>query len=407
MIKNLKNRKNILKIACKNLYEREKKSVIKFINENEYFIKNYALYQTIKMTQYQKPFYEWSDAELKFYNKDRIKKFEEENQDEINYYYTEQYLFFKQWGELKKYANKKGIDIIGDIPIYSAYDSDEVWSKSENFLLDENRKPKSVAGCPPDGFSALGQLWGNPLYNYEHIKQNHYEYFVNKFKFLSNVYDVIRIDHFRGFESYYSIPADAKDARVGEWKQGPSLELFEVLKKNIPNIEFIAEDLGFLTPEVHKLLVDTGFPGMKILEFAFNHYDKGNDLYLPHAYKENCVAYLGTHDNDTFRGWYEHISKEDFDYAKEYLQLKNPDEYNLEALKVLYDSKANLVITMPQDLLNMGSEARINEPSIMSDKNWTFRFLPNEIDEKAERALLQLTVESHRQSRNLFGFLKL
>ena len=253
-----------------------------------------------------------------------------------------------------------------------------------------------MAGCPPDGFCDKGQLWGNPLYNYEYIKKQNYRNFIFNFSHLLKIYDVLRIDHFRGFDSYYAIPFGSPDATNGRWVKGPGIELFNVLKKELGDVNIIVEDLGFLTDSVRNLLKETGFPGMKVMEFAFNAYDKGNTEYLPHTYPENSVAYLGTHDNDTFMGWINSIRKEDRDYAIEYLKLKEPSEYYKEALEVLYKSKSNLVVVQFQDLLGTGSIGRMNTPSTISEMNWSYRLLPYELDNNVKTFLKELTIKTNR-----------
>ena len=389
------NKIPILKKAAERVFKKSKDEVQNFINEHSYFITDYAVFCALKDKYLLKSFNEWPD-EFKFKNQDAIDRFIKENKKEIEFYQILQFIFYKQWFKLKKYANEKGIKIIGDMPIYTAYDSCDVWASPEYYQLDENLSPQFVAGCPPDSFSAEGQLWGNPLYNYKYIEDNNFNFFIDKFSHLSNLYDVIRIDHFRGFDSYYCIPYGRTDAKIGEWQIGPGIKLFDAVKAALPNAEFIAEDLGFLTDSVHKLLKDTNFPGMKVLEFGFNHYDKDNTMYLPHTYDENTVAYLGTHDNDTFIGWLNSISKEDADYAIEYLKLNNPAAYHLDAMWVLYNSKSFLTIVMPQDLLGKGSSARINTPSTVSDSNWSYRFLESDLDENMVYLLKKLTVESGR-----------
>ncbi|MBP3200110.1 MAG: 4-alpha-glucanotransferase [Lachnospiraceae bacterium] len=397
--KQFDNKYKILKIACdnfKNIYQNELDT---FCSNYDYFLNDYAIFSALKNKYNGGSFDVW-DYDFKVKNIDAINKFIDGNQNEIEFYKIVQCLFYRQWFKLKKYANLKGIQIIGDTPIYSAYDSAEVWANPKYFYLDENRKPIEVSGCPPDGYSATGQLWGNPLYNYDYIKDNNYKYFIDKFSHLLELYDVLRIDHFRGFDSYYSIPYGSPDATIGKWVKGPGIELFNELKKSLSNVNIIVEDLGFLTDSVRNLLKETGFPGMKVMEFAFNAYDKGNTEYLPHTYPENCVAYLGTHDNDTFMGWIKSISPEDRNYAIEYLNLKEPSEYYIEALKVLYQSKSNLVIVQFQDILGTGGIGRMNTPSTISPMNWSYRLLPYELNDDTKTFLKQLTIESKRENIN-------
>ena len=363
------------------------------------YIKDYVVFESMKSI-FNKPFVEW-DNQYKYYSKDVIDSFINENQDLVDYNYFLQYLFFKQWIRLKKYANSKGIKIIGDMPIYSSNDSSDVWANSNNYLLDENLNPTEVAGCPPDAFNSGGQLWGNPLYNYDYMRENNYDYILKKFSLLFKIYDVVRLDHFRGFESYYAIKAGDIDARNGSWRKGPGMDLFNTLHKKIKSSNVIAEDLGFITDEVRKLLYDTGYPGMRVMQFAFSHYDDQNNPYRPHNYPENCVAYLGTHDNDTFVGWYNSICPEDKSIVANYLGISRSEVYEPEvvskAFRALYNSKANLVISNIQDILGIGSEGRINTPSTLSDKNWSYRFTAEQLfNEQVIKALKELTIVSGR-----------
>jgi 4-alpha-glucanotransferase len=308
-----------------------------------------------------------------------------------------QYFFFSQWERLRAYANEKGIDIIGDLPFYVALDSADVWANPELFQLDENRIPVEVAGCPPDGFSATGQLWGNPLFDWERMEQEHYRWWISRIEYLCKVYNVLRIDHFRGFDSYYAIPYGDKDAKNGYWKTGPGMKLFREMEEAIGRQRIIAEDLGFLTESVRKLLKDSGFPGMKVLEFAFDRRDSSNSDYLPYNYTPHCVAYTGTHDNDTVQGWFGSANPEDTAYAKEYMRLDKPSEYHWGMMQVLWGSVAEVAIVQAQDLLGLGSESRMNVPSTLGT-NWRWRALPGCFDKKLEVRL--------RRCMKLYGRMK-
>jgi 4-alpha-glucanotransferase len=283
-----------------------------------------------------------------------------------------QYVFEKQWLGLKKYANENGVKIIGDIPIYVSYDSADVWCNPSQFDLNKELLPKMVAGCPPDEFSEKGQLWGNPLYNWSAMKKeaDPYSWWCRRIKSTLKIYDVIRIDHFRGFESYYAIPYGADDATDGKWKKGPGSQFFEYLNGKFEDLPIIAEDLGFMTDEVKKMLTASGYPGMKVLEFAFN--DDEDSEYLPHNCHKNCVVYTGTHDNDTVIGWSKNISKEDLEFAKEYMSVKNDNELNWCMIKTAYATAADTVIIPMQDFIGAGSEGRINIPSTLGE-NWKWR----------------------------------
>ena len=387
----------ILKIACDNFKKTHGSELNSFFNKYSFFLNDYASFCAIKDMYRGGSFDIWAN-EYKLKNSNTIAQFENDNQETINFYKTIQCLFYRQWFKLKQYANKKGIKIIGDTPIYSAYDSAEVWAEPQFFHLDEHKKPIDVAGCPPDGYASKGQLWGNPIYNYNEIEKGNFKFFIDKFSHLLELYDILRIDHFRGFESYYAIPYGSPDATNGKWVKAPGIELFDQVKKSLGNVNIVVEDLGFLTDGVRELLKRTGFPGMKVMEFAFNAYDKGNTEYLPHTYPENSVAYLGTHDNDTFMGWINSIRKEDREYAIEYLKLKDHENYYKEALKVLYESKSNLVVVQFQDILGTGSIGRMNVPSTLSDMNWSYRLLPGELDSNVKSFLKELTIKTNRSA---------
>lgn len=295
----------------------------------------------------------------------------------MNYFLFVQYTFYKQWFRLKSYANSKGIKIIGDIPIFVATDSADTWSESKIFQFDKYKKPKRVSGCPPDYFSKDGQLWGNVLYDWKYLKKTNYDWWIKRINYCFEIYDIVRIDHFRGFEAYWSIPAKDTTAVKGHWEKGPGIDFFRAVEKRLGKLPIIAEDLGFLTEKVRKLLKRSGFPGMKVLEFAFDSEDSD---YLPHKYEENCVAYTGTHDNNTVIGWYETISLETKHYCDEYLKnylSKFGSDYwlpiNLRFINAIWASKANIAIAQMQDFIGLGEEGRMNAPSTLG-KNWKWRF---------------------------------
>lgn len=279
-----------------------------------------------------------------------------------------QYLFFKQWNKLKKYANEKKVKIIGDLPIYVSGDSADVWASPENFFLDDKLKPREVAGCPPDSFSASGQLWGNPVYNWEHLKSTNYEWWKKRLERSLEIYDIIRIDHFRGFESFYCIPAENTTAAGGSWKKGPGMDFFKatgILKKPV-----IAEDLGFLTESVRKLLKETGFPGMNVLQFAFDTRDE-ND-YFPENYIANSVVYTGTHDNDTILGWTTSAPQADVESALKYFSLSSAQKLRLSMMEAALKSVSNTCILTMQDIIGGENCFRMNTPSSQSG-NWQWR----------------------------------
>ena len=292
----------------------------------------------------------------------------------IQFWKIMQYLFFEQWKALRTYANEHGVKIIGDLPIYVSLDSVDVWAHPELFQLDGDKVPREVAGCPPDGFSADGQLWGNPLFDWDYMEKDGYSWWVARIQYLCNVYDMLRIDHFRGFDSYFAIPYGDANAQRGHWKQGPGMDLFSTVEQKIGKQNIMAEDLGYMTDSVKKLLSDSGFPGIKLLQFAFDSRDGGGDMYLPENYPENCVAYTGTHDNDTSVGWVTSAEPEDVKQAFRYLHTDTAEDINWKMMRAIWESAAGLTIVQAQDLLGLGSWSRMNTPSTVG-KNWKWRAL--------------------------------
>lgn len=344
----------------------------------------YCFYMAVKNHFQGKCWAEW-DEDIRMRKPEAVEKYEKELEDDICFYEFQQLKFQEQWNKLKKYANEKGIKIIGDIPIYVAFDSADSWFHPELFQFDEKRMPIGVAGCPPDGFSATGQLWGNPLYDWEYHKKTGYAWWIKRMAYCFRLYDMVRVDHFRGFDEYYAIPYGEETAVKGEWEKGPGLELFETIKEKLGSLDIIAEDLGFLTPSVLKLVEDTGFPGMKVLEFAF--YADGKSTYLPYHYKENSVVYTGTHDNDTLKSWYETMQPWDREFVHRYLgnYHTKPEEIHWDIIRAAMASVAKLAVIPLQDYLGLGREARMNEPSTLG-LNWKWRMFPGEFShELAEK----------------------
>jgi 4-alpha-glucanotransferase len=302
-----------------------------------------------------------------------------------------QYIFDRQWKSVKKYAIEKGIQIIGDIPIYVDYDSADAWTNPELFKLDENKKPYAVGGVPPDYFSARGQLWGNPVYNWDEMKERNYDWWIKRFERALELTDIVRLDHFRGLVAYWEVPSHEKTAINGKWVDVPTHDFFDTLLKRFVNLPVIAEDLGLITPNVREVMSHFGFPGMKVLLFAFGD-DNPQNLYLPHMYEENCVAYTGTHDNNTVKGWFEHEATEEekrrvFKYLDRAFQV---DEINWEFIKLLMGSQANIVIIPIQDMMGLGVEARMNAPSTVQG-NWRFRFVRDQFSDSIKERLLEIT----------------
>ncbi len=363
----------VLRKACRRLIDRKEEAFAAFCAEHAYWLEDYALYMTIKEKNAGLSWFQWPEEE-RMRRPEALQQVRETQSREMDFWKAVQYLFFCQWDGLKRYANGKGISIVGDLPIYVAADSADVWAAPKQFQLDETGCPVEVAGCPPDGFSADGQLWGNPLFNWEYMKQDGYQWWLRRIGFQFRIYDTLRIDHFRGFDAYYAVPYGEKTARNGHWCPGPGLDFFQTVRETLGERDIIAEDLGFLTDSVKNLLKDTGYPGMKVLEFAFSSGEEDCE-YLPHTYTPHCVVYAGTHDNDTIRGWMENASRQEVAYAKAYLRLNEPEGYNWGMMRGAWASVSDLVIMQMQDVLGLGSEARMNTPSTLGG-NWQWRMLP-------------------------------
>lgn len=357
-----------------------------FVEENKEWLKDYAMYMAIKDSLDGISWIEW-DEDIRLRKPQAMAEYEKELADDIAFYSYQQYLFASQWDALKKYANKKGIEIVGDIPIYVAFDSADTWANPELFQLDENNIPTAVAGCPPDAFSATGQLWGNPLYRWDYHEETEFAWWIKRLSYCFKIYDVVRIDHFRGFDEYWAIPFGDETAEFGEWRQGPGYKLFEVMKKKLGNKAVIAEDLGFLTPSVLKLVKKTGYPGMKILQFAFDSREESD--YLPHNYPKNSVVYTGTHDNDTVIGWIDAMNRKDLAFARKYLGIKKNADICKSLIRTALSSVSDTAIIPMQDYLELGAEARINTPSTLGG-NWQWRMKSDACTDKLCEEMLEL-----------------
>ena len=363
-----------------------------FLGKNAFWIDDYALFMTIKEENGGESWQYWS-PEQKSREKETIKKIRQKHGEKIEFWKYVQFKFYEGWGKLKKYANKQGIKIIGDIPIYTALDSSDVWSLPELFQLNEKLVPINVAGCPPDGFSEKGQLWGNPLYKWEIHKKSNYDWWKKRLFKAFEMYDVLRIDHFRGFDEYYSIKFGASDARNGKWEKGPRNDLFIEFKREAGKKAIIAEDLGFMTDSVKEMLEKSGFPGMRVFQFGFDKRDENakND-YLPHNYIENSVAYTGTHDNPTIVSWFFEISDEERELVRTYLCDRfTPDsEIHKPIIGAVMRSKSNIAIIPLQDYLGYDSRARINKPST-NQGNWLWRISSRDLSDELNQYILNLT----------------
>ncbi len=341
-----------------------------FCKRNAYWLDDYALYMAIKNEQGGKSWCEWEDS-LRLREETALELARERLSEDVSFYKFLQFIFSNQWQELKSYANEKGIEIIGDIPIYVALDSADVWANTEFFQLDSDKKPTRVAGCPPDAFTEDGQLWGNPLYDWAKMKKDGFSWWCRRMGYALSVYDIVRIDHFRGLEAYYSIPAGDKNAKNGVWKKGPGMALFSAFRKKLgARLPLIAEDLGFLTDGVLALLKKTELPGMKVLQFAFDSREESD--YLPHNYDKNCVVYTGTHDNETINGWTESAPAEDVSFARRYLGAHENDSLAWPMMRAAMASVAETAILMMPDIIGADKSGRINTPGSLED-NWQWR----------------------------------
>lgn len=380
------NRAPLLKKASERFFEsingkiqtpasKQKAEYSAFLKKEAYWLEDYALFMAIKQTEGGKSWQNWEEG-LKMREADALAKAREELTDEIGFYFFQQYEFIRQWEKLHAYAGKQGIRIIGDIPFYVSMDSAAAWAHKEIFCMDKEGNPTEVAGCAPDAFSSTGQLWGNPLYDWKALKKSGYQWWINRIARNMEFYDVLRIDHFNGFAEYYAVPFGEETAEHGRTCKGPGMDFFRNLKKQLGDVPIIAEDLGTLTPVTEKLLKDAGYPGMKVLQYAFDWTEYS--YYLPYNHIQNCVVYTGTHDNTTTRAWIEEISDHDRDLARRYIHSENTDygTFVWDMIREAYRSVADLCIIPLQDYLVKGKEARINHPGTLGE-NWQWRLQPS------------------------------
>lgn len=373
------SRTGILRKAFHRFQNKDRVGYACFIEENKEWLDEYSLFMALKNKHGGKSWKEWEPV-YRDREKKAIESAKKELAEEIDFFKFQQYEFSKQWDGLHTYAREQGVQIIGDIPIYVAFDSADTWGEPKQFQFDADKNPVAVAGCPPDSFSATGQLWGNPLYDWDYHKKMGYAWWQRRIAHCFRLYDIVRIDHFRGFDQYYAIPYGESTAVNGKWLPGPGIEFFRIMEKKLGRLNIIAEDLGFLTDTVLKLLADTGFPGTKVIQFAFDSREAAN--YLPHTYTPNCVVYTGTHDNDTTRGWYGQVHKKCRDFAKEYLHkyVLDQDELSWDFIVMAMGSVAAQCIIPIQDYLCLGSQARINTPSTLGN-NWVWRLKKGQIND--------------------------
>lgn len=377
------NRSKLLFKAYERFLGMPNRAFHQFSQEQKEWLQDYALFMALKEEFQGADWQTWPDG-LRLREPSALQEYREKLKYQIVFQYFLQFKFFQQWNKLRAYAAGKKIRIIGDVPIYVPLDSADVWANYGLFQLDENRRPRKVAGCPPDAFTADGQLWGNPLYNWDKMKETGYSWWLQRLSAAARMYDVVRLDHFRGFESYWAVPAEDDTAKNGSWLPGPGWNFISTIRRRLPDLSFIAEDLGYLTPEVRKLQRDSGYPGMKVLEFAFDSREPSD--YLPHRYTNDSVCYTGTHDNMTMQQWFDEAKPDDVAYAKEYMGLNQEEGYVWGMIRGGMSSVSDLFVAQMQDYLTLGAEARMNFPGTVSNKNWSWRVRAGQLTpELAER----------------------
>ena len=372
-----------------------------FVEQNAAWLEVFAEYMAIKEHFDNLAWTEWPDKAIRRREAASLASYREKLADKLTYHRVTQYLFFKQWLRLKAYANEHHIEIVGDMPIYVAADSADVWAQPHFFKTDAVGKPTCVAGCPPDEFSETGQLWGTPIYDWEAMDKDGYAWWIERLRESFKIYDIVRIDHFRGFESYWEVPADSETSATGKWVKGPDYKLFAAVKEALGDLNIIAEDLGFMTDEVIELRERTGFPGMKILQFAFNPDDESIDS--PHLAPNNSVMYTGTHDNNTVLGWYkDEIDDATRQYMAQYTNRKEYETVPHAMLRTIFSSVSFMAIATMQDLLELDSAARMNYPSTIGG-NWTWRMTAEELNPIVEGELYSLTKTYRRMNTDLIN----
>lgn len=383
----IRHKVQLLKSAYKVFLEIHDATEMKSFKKAHHWIEEYSLFMALKEHHDQRPWYEWAQS-YKERNRRSLETFKATHAEAIEFWVFVQWIFYEQWSDLKTYANRHGVEIIGDMPIYVSTDSADTWAHMTLFHFDVHCNPVAVAGCPPDAFSATGQLWGNPLYNWSENEKSGFDWWIKRMASSMELYDVIRIDHFRGFESFWEIPAGDETAENGSWQKGPGMKLFDAIRQAIPDVRIIAEDLGFLTEAVVKLVQDSGYPGMKVLQFAFDSREESD--YLPHNYDSHCIVYTGTHDNDTVMGWFENAAPEDIAMAKAYLALNEKEGYNWGFIRGAWSSVAEIAIAPMQDFLGLGTVHRMNIPSTIGG-NWEWRIHPEDLTKALAKRLFEMT----------------
>lgn len=385
------NRIRALKLACKKGLAKNEGAFYRFLEQNQRWLTEYALFMSLKEHFGMVSWTQWPDEAIKRHEPGSCNYYKDMLREDIQAYQYMQFLFFKQWDKLREYAHKKNIQIIGDLPIYVAMDSCDVWSERQWFQITENNEPAVVAGCPPDAFTKDGQLWGNPIYDWWRLKEDGYGFWIRRLDGTLRFYDVLRLDHFRGFESYWEIPFGEKTARNGRWVQGPGMDFLRPVLGWFSGKQFIAEDLGYVTPQVEQLLKDSGLPGMKVLQFAFDSRE-GAD-YLPYTYQSHSLCYVGTHDNATAMEWLEEGNSKDVKEAMAYLDFdpKGEEGFAWAMLRMGMSSVCDLFIAPMQDYLELGKEARMNVPGTI-EGNWTWRMKASDMTVSLAKKIKNLTM---------------
>lgn len=386
-------RLKVLRLACSRALQRDPAALDWFRAQNMHWLPDYALFMALKRHYGMRPWTKWPNRALAARTPAALEKYRAHLKADVLFFETVQMLFFQQWDALKRYAGENGVRLMGDVPIYTSMDSADVWAHPDNFQLDSRGRPTGVAGVPPDYFSADGQLWGNPLYNWMQMRKDGYTWWIQRLQNAARQYDIVRIDHFRGFVSYWRVPYGRKTARDGRWVRGPGLDFLHAVRAAVPQLDIVAEDLGVLTPAVYTLLEKSGLPGMKVLEFAFSGTD---NAYLPHHYKENCVCYTGTHDNLPIRGWAQ-AEPLCARRARAYCGADDAQPISQVLIQAGLQSRARLFIAQMQDWLDLGADCRMNTPGTV-DGNWTWRLLPGEASGACARQIRALTAASGRLS---------
>ena len=382
------NRFQILYRAFQRGYDKTYREYEAFANENSYWLEDYGLFMALKEYFGMVSWTLWPEKPIRRREPQAVHHYRQLLHDRVEFWKYLQFLFSRQWQELLEYAHRNGVEIIGDMPLYVAMDSADAWSHPQMLELNDQYFPAALAGCPPDAFSEDGQLWGNPLYRWDVLAQNRYEWWIQRVAMLVKRCDVIRIDHFRGLESYYRVPSEETTARNGSWVKGPGIALFEAIREKLGPIRFIAEDLGFLTPAVYELLHQTGFPGMKVLQFGFHAWEEST--HLPHTYSKNCVVYTGTHDNDTIRGWIKSCSSEDVRLCYDYLGIRVVRDLCWAMISCAWESVAETAIAPMQDFLELSSAARMNTPATLGG-NWQWRLKKGALTERLANRIYRIT----------------